>query len=319
VTERGDRPPALFLSRSWLGAPSELSFVVRALAGAASRSAPVSILVPAGEGFSQADGAFDLVGMGHDGRWPEAGQAPWSSNPASSPIVVDEWTTDLAGLLEAGTGPVRAVLPSETAGGIRTLALTPDGDDFVGLHVPVNQLASQHRHNGFGFTDYLLVLSDRTGDPEPDPPTDAVAWLTAAFHTTHVVVVENATASAWLGRVRRGTVAIDTRMDLWRLLAHARVTIDVAPGAIVARGCIESMRFGTPILVPDSSAAARHARAGGGQCFRDVAELLEQVDTVSDLTTRMDLSAQAKRYADASYGDPERFVNALGAALWPPS
>ena len=53
------------------------------------------------------------------------------------------------------------------------------GDDPIGVHVPVNRLAEQHRHHGFGFTDYLLVLSDRTGEQAEPPP--AAAWLSAAF------------------------------------------------------------------------------------------------------------------------------------------
>jgi hypothetical protein len=160
------------------------------------------------------------------------------------------------------------------------------------------------------------VLSDRSGQPEPEPPTDVVAWLTAAFPTDDVVVVENAMASAWRGRVRRGTVAVDTRMDLWRLLAHARVTIDAAPGVVVARECIESLRFGTPILVPAPSSAVPHARAGGGRCYSDVAELLDHVDDVSRPAVRDQLSREGKRYADANYGDARRFVDGVRDALW---
>ena len=94
-----------------------------------------------------------------------------------------------------------------------------------------------------------------------------VAWLTARFPDKEVVVVEDATAAVWRGRVLRGIVDVYTRTDLWRLVAHARVTVDLAPGPIIARECIESLRFGTPIVVPAESAARPHADAGGGMTF----------------------------------------------------
>ncbi len=141
----------------------------------------------------------------------------------------------------------------------------------------MNRLAEQHRHHGFGFTGYLLVLSDRTGAHEGPPP--AAAWLSSAFNDADVVVVEDAVASGWKGRALRGKVSVDTRMDLWRLLAHANVCIDLAPGSHIARECIEALRFGTPIIVPqDSGPGALHAAGAGGATFRDESELLAAVD-----------------------------------------
>ena len=118
--------------------------------------------------------------------------------------------------------------------------------------MPINPLAATHRHNGLGFTGYLLVLSDRVGSPEVSPPTPMAAWLTARFPDKEVVVVEDAAAAVWRGRVLRGIVDVYTRTDLWRLVAHARVTVDLSPGPIIARECVESLRFGTPIVVPQT-------------------------------------------------------------------
>ena len=153
------------------------------------------------------------------------------------------------------------------------------------MHVPVNPLAELHRHHGFGFTGYQLVLSDRPGTPDDPPP--AVAWLSAAFPAAEIVLIDDAVASAWKGRALRGTVHVDTRMDLWRLLAHAAVCIDLAPGASIARECIEALRFGTPIIVPDDSGpAALHAQAGGGATFGDPGELIDAVATLQDGANR---------------------------------
>ena len=58
---------------------------------------------------------------------------------------------------------------------------------------------------------------------------------------------------------------MDTRMDLWRLVAHANVCIDLRPGSYIARECVEALRFGTPIIVPECAGpAVVHAREGGG-------------------------------------------------------
>ena len=184
----------------------------------------------------------------------------------------------------------------------------------MGVHVPVNRLAERHRHHGFGFTDYLLVLSDRTGDHRVPPP--AAAWLSAAFNDADVVVVEDAVASAWKGRALRGKVYVDTRMDLWRLLAHANVCIDLAPGPHVARECIEAMRFGTPIIVPDDPGpGTAHARASGGATFHDESELLEGVAAFRSEPHRAEAATLARQYADAHYGDPAALVRRLRELL----
>jgi len=190
--------------------------------------------------------------------------------------------------------------------------------EFIGLHVPINPLAATHRHNGLGFTGYLLVLTDRIGAPDVIPPPAMAAWLTARFPAREVVVVEDATAAVWRGRALRGVVPVYTRTDLWRLLAHARVTIDLAPGRIIARECVESLRFGTPIIVPEHSAAHAHAEAGGGMTFGDAAELLACVSRLSDETEHATASAQGRVYADAHYGNQKSFVESVARVLSAP-
>ncbi len=177
----------------------------------------------------------------------------------------------------------------------------------------MNPLAQLHRHHGFGFTGYQLVLSDGSGSAERPPA--AAAWLSSAFSDADVVVIENAVASAWRGRVLRGKVPVDTRMDLWRLMAHANVCVDLAPGPHIARECIEAQRFATPIIVPASSGAgAVHAQAGGGATFSDEHDLLEAAATFESATRR----ATAKAYADAHYGDPVALVRRIADLLAQP-
>ncbi len=175
-------------------------------------------------------------------------------------------------------------------------------------------MAAAHRHGGFGFTGYFLLLSGRGSDTEEPPPE--AAWLTAAFPDTYVVVVGGATASAWKGRSLRGSTHVDTRMDLWRLAAHVCVCIDLAPGRHIARECVEALRFGTPIMVPhDSGAGAVHAVASGGCTFGDPGDIVGKADGFLVEARRSEMSALATRYADAHYGDPGALVTRLAALV----
>ena len=265
----------------------------------------------------EADGAFDLVSIGEVGelRWPE-------TLASDHTAVVDELTPDLASLL-ASVDP-RSVLylsssvddhnPAwrqlrtvSTEVGSRTLSITP--------YVPVNPLATLHRHHGFGFTGYQLILSGRSAAIQTTPPP-AAAWISAAFHDAYVIVVENAVAAAWKGRVLRGTASVDTRMDLWRLIAHANVCVDLDPGPQIARECIESLRFGTPIVVPEHSGpAAVHAREGGGLTFSDPGELIAAVRSMQTEAHRSAVSEAGRRYADSRYGNPVAIVTQVRALL----
>jgi hypothetical protein len=319
----------LFLSRAWRDSGSELSFVTRAVAGAASRMSPVTVVVPSPAGPTVADGAFDLfgAGVGRDGSWPTPSEAAWPAGlPAATTIIVDEPDQAALALLGryAPDCTVHAISPSAgDQGPISSLKFADSSDsgepDFIGLHVPINPLAATHRHSGLGFTDYILVLSDRVGAPDVVPPTAVAAWLTARFPTLEVVVIEDATAAVWRGRVLRGVISVFTRTDLWRLLAYARVTVDLAPGRVIARECVESLRFGTPIIVPAQSAAQPHADAGGGFTFADVPELLSNIAHLCDEKTRATMSAKGRGYADAHYGDEKFFVESLARALGAPT
>jgi hypothetical protein len=302
--------------------------VTRAIAAAASRHGPVSVLVPGPVGQVEPDGAFELHGIGSTakGDVPSAGQLD-----ATETVVVDELTPEMTTVLsEAGPRAVfslTALTGSEIPQAWHTLRLVQPGDGdasrWVTVHVPVNPLAELHRHHGFGFTGYLLVLSDRcsshsdndsSDDPHEPPPS--LAWLSAAFPSEEIILVEDAVASAWRGRALRGKVHVDTRMDFWRLVAHASACVDLAPGPHIARECIEALRFGTPIIVPEGSGpAVTHARAGGGWTFGDPGELIAAVTTLRSGDTRSAVSDAGRRYADARFGDASTVVEQVRALL----
>ena len=318
------------LSAWWQRRDTELSFVIRAVAGAASRSAAVDVVTPMPAGAIIGDGAFDLLGIGKrpEGGWPDTRETDWvPSLHGRSTWVIDEPSKPAVDLFEAlGDGSIGysvSRLLQEGAPGLTPLPLLPGRGSQpsgpLGVYVPVNPLAATHRHAGLGFSGYLLVLSDRSSTPMVAPPTPAVAWLTARFHRQYVVAIEGGRAAVWKGRALRGIVGVDSRIDLWRLIAHAWATVDLAPGQIIARECVESLRFGTPIIVPGDapSPAAMHAGAGGGFTFSDLTELLECVERMLVPAERERCSSQGSDYANSLYGDPVSFVDRVSSLLSP--
>jgi len=205
------------VSRHWNDDRSELGFVARSLAGAATRFGKVAVLVPGEPGQMVADGAFDVQGIGIE---HEQGL---KALPDGSVTIVDHLTRGVADVLANACRSTVFYVAADhlpVVQSCRALSLYGvENDDrhIVHLHVPVNPLATHHRHNGFGFTGYTLVLAGR--GPTGDVPPPEVAWLTARFSQRDVIVVQDGTASAWRGRALRGRVAVDTRIDLWRLMS----------------------------------------------------------------------------------------------------
>lgn len=322
------------LSATWGEPHDESAFVLRSVAAALSRHTDVDVLAPGPPSAVRADGAFDVttVGQSAPGRWPGAGDDRVVPSASYDLVVTDGhdrsvddlvaqlapsggWTVivsgapmDQSGEHAQAEGPGQ---PVEWAVGLGGATAQP-----VGLHVPVHPMARTQSHVGLGFTGYLLVLSDRSGaEADESSPTALAAWLAARFADRHLVVVENGVASVWRWRSLRGLVAIHTRADLWRIVAHARLTVDLAPGPLLARECVESLRYGVPIVAPAGTPAACLAQAGGGLWFRDPAELLASVDVLDDDKLRNTLGYQGQAVADEWYGDPARFSERVATAM----
>lgn len=330
-----DRPRVVVLTAEWWN-DDETAFVFRSVAGAATRFAQVDVLVPGTPGLRRADGAFDVEAVGTPpagATWPPPEDVGIPSRTAVVVVVDAADTTAMAvahrlapesPVLALWSRTARAPLPPGTstatfgpqeAGSVARPTDPPDAT-VLELHVPVSPTAAQRRHNGIGFTGYLLVLTDRDrGAGCLEEPTPLVAWLATAFPRRHLLAVEDGIASVWQWRSLRGSISVDTRMDLWRLLAHAALTIDLRPGRFVGRECVESLRYGVPIVVPADSIGAEHAAGGGGLWYRDVAELVGCVERLSDPTLRSAMSLAGRGAADARYGDPARLVSRLFETL----
>lgn len=323
------------LSAAWGTAGDESAFAARVLAGAASRLGPVDVLGPWDPG-PRADGAFDPYGLGRAGpgrRWPSvtdaaiAGARGRGGSGAGRgaggwrAVLVDAGdadAVDVAGQMLPGV-PVLEI----GGGGLGTpcLELVPGAAASplgrpVGLHVPVHALARERPHLELGpIADYLLVLSGRPPQAsDPDRPPDPVAWLVARYPRRPAVVVENGVASVWRSRSRLRRFSVHTRMDLWRLMAHARATVDLGPGALFGRECVESIRYGVPVVVPAGSGAEALAAAGAGLRFEGTPGLLEAAGRIEDDAV-LDGLREGGAPLERWFGRPAELVDRLAKAV----
>lgn len=329
---RGATGPArrvAVLSAAWGPRGGEVAFAARVLAGAASRLGPVDVFGPWPAG-RRGDGAFDPAGLGlpePGRRWPSPGAAPTPATEAPPrayrAVLVDggdEEAVALAAVRLPGV-PVLGIGGPPVPGMAARLDLVPaDGHTArsrpVGLHVPVHALAAERPHLELGpVGDYLLVLSARPPqDADPDVPCAEVAWLAARYPRQPAVVVENAVATVWRSRSCVRRFGVHTRMDLWRLMAHARATVDLGPGPLFGRECVESVRYGVPVVVPAASGAAALVRAGAGLRFDTTAGLLDAVGALNREDVR-DQVRGAGAALEPWVGEPQRLVDRLAAAL----
>ena len=107
-----------------------------------------------------------------------------------------------------------------------------------------------------------------------------------------------------------------SRVNLWRLMAHALFTIDLRPASPFGREAIESMMFDSPIIVPDDSAAKEHVQAANaGLWYRNNGELLDAIRVLSDRSIREQFARNGRAYVDAHHSDLDAFVERIFALV----
>lgn len=104
-----------------------------------------------------------------------------------------------------------------------------------------------------------------------------------------------------------------SRVNLWRLMAHALATVDLRPPGPLGREALESMLLGTPVVVPDGSPAMEHAcAANGGLWYKDTGELFDVTRALMSRPLRDRLASQAETYAQEHHGRMDDFVDRVG-------
>ena len=192
------------------------------------------------------------------------------------------------------------LLPGASASKVRQMQIA----------LPVNRLATTAGIVGVNaFGRYVLMISGFADDPASGrcPPHEYLR------HVFGDIAVAEVRRQRWLvtgSGARFEMTWTPTRMNLWRLMAQAAVTVDLRSPGPIGREAIESLRFGTPVVVPDSSVAAEHAAvANAGLWYRNQGEMVDFVRALlDDEVVRSQLGANGQQWAEQVHGDTERFV-----------
>jgi len=224
---------------------------------------------------------------------------------AAEPVCSLIEAADVVGVVHPGERPaVLAACPERSERDVVPLDLA----------LSLNRNAASHRLFGVRwFGRYVLSIRDF-------PPGGARYVRSVTHEVLRSVVgrvsVAEVDGEQWRISDRENTLELPvspSRVNLWRLMAHAVATIDLRPPGPFGRETIESMLLGTPVVVPDASAAMEHAAAAdGGLWYRDVGELFDATRVLMYRPVRDRLAAQGRAYADAKHGQVDDFVARVG-------
>jgi len=184
----------------------------------------------------------------------------------------------------------------------------------IGAPLAANASAFSEPNPWVGDSEYLLVLTDRLSDD--DHPQNELARLTRLrFGDRPVGIAHTDGFFAWHeGRVNTGW-PIERSSDLARLMAFASVTVDLRFPELYGRAAVESLLYGTPIVVPEHSLAREHAQRGrGGLWFADPAELIWCIETLLAPSVNESIRSQGRSYAEDEYGSTDRFIDRVTVA-----
>ena len=178
----------------------------------------------------------------------------------------------------------------------------------IGAPLAANPSALSEPNSSVGDTGYILVLSGVSLDEKSDE-SGLCRLLRVQFPDNVVGIAYTDSFRTWFnGRVSTDG-PIERSSDLSRLLAFARITVDLRPGRLFGRHCVESLLFGAPIVVPHQTRAREHAERGhGGLWFAHPGELVWSVEALLEPATHYALSAQGRSYAESEYGSTDDFI-----------
>jgi hypothetical protein len=178
----------------------------------------------------------------------------------------------------------------------------------IGAPLAANPSALNEPNTWVGKTDYVFIIT--SAKTEADEEAVALARLVRLRFPENPVGISATDAfSVWhQGRLGEGW-PVERSSDLIRLMAWARVVVDLRPGPLFGRRCVDSLLFGTPIVVPGNSRAREHAELGGGGLWFDTpGQLVWCVEAMLDPEVRAAFSTQGRAYAEEAYGSTDGFI-----------
>lgn len=127
-----------------------------------------------------------------------------------------------------------------------------------------------------------------------------------------VVIVSRDCIMRWRDGQRHLLPPVAAAPELHALMARASVVVDLHPGRLLARRSIESLRLGTPIVVPQHSRAQEWCEKGkGGLWFANAGELLWSIEAMIRPDLGPVMGEQGRIYCDEHHGSFDRFIGQL--------
>jgi hypothetical protein len=240
-------------------------------------------------------------------RWPRTPVVVVPLVPAGASLLVPAFASTLNGaaLALVFTDAERSAFEGATKVPTRRISVPMTSNPSV-LRGP---------HERVGERDYIVVISGSRWDSSSVSASQALLLVARFPDQTFAVSASDALAvfsggQAWYGEaVGRGT-------DLLRLMAWASATIDLRPGPLLARRCLESLVHGTPILVPAESRGREHAQLGrGGLWFQGAPELFGATEALFAPTLQETLRRQSREYLDQRCRTTDGFADDVLSAL----
>ncbi len=184
----------------------------------------------------------------------------------------------------------------------------------IGAPMAANTSALSEPNPWTGDRGYVFVITGRPVD-DTGPEAEMARLVRLRFAERGVGVSSTDAFDAWVDGTHTHGWSAERASDLARLMAWATVTVDLRPGPLLARRCLDSLLFGTPIVVPADSAGRQHAERGrGGLWFTGASELTWCVEGLLDPQVATTLGAQGRAYAEEEFGSTDRFIERVTAA-----
>ena len=230
------------------------------------------------------------------------------TNPAVGLAHFDPMFAGAAATLVATRSEYRAVTRANAAS-----VRDPDRIHTVGLPVTID--ATTDAGHDQASRSGMVVFTGHGAD-DHDLPAALARLVALALPRSRVAVVSSDALTTWSAGVPTRSVVPEPGTAIIELMAGAAVTVDLRPGELLARRCIDSLLCGTPVVVPADSRGRQHAELGGGGLwFSPPGELVWCVEALLDPEVHGRLGAQGRRYAASAFGTPSDFADRVAAAI----
>jgi hypothetical protein len=233
-------------------------------------------------------------------RWPHTPVVVVPLVPSGASLLVPAFASELNGaaLALVFTDEERSALEGTTEVPARRISVPMTSNPSV-LGGP---------HEQVGERDYVAVISGSRSDSSSTSASQALLLVARFPDQTFAVSASDALAVFGRGQAFYGE-AIGRGTDLLRLMAWASATIDLRPGPMLARRCLQS-------LVHGASRGREHAQLGrGGLWFEGAAELFGAAEALFAPTLQETLRRQSREYLDQRCRPTERFADDVLTAL----